>query len=225
MRTLLLLAALVHLTPADPPAGNYELRGQLPGVPAGTKVYLSQYRDLRHVRLDSAAVDGAGQFVLQGQIPEPAMYSFAVAGQPAPGFALVTATGGDSLRLSSLRGRYVVLHFWHLNPFGPEAKVRRYPGSSPAELLPLYQWAQDRPVELVSVALTPDQVRWLAEVQRTPGVNWPQAAEARGLQGPLAEAYNINRSPGFVLIGPDARLLGLGLELDEVEKQLRQLLP
>ncbi|RTQ45619.1 hypothetical protein EJV47_24315 [Hymenobacter gummosus] len=144
-------------------------------------------------------------------------------GQPAPAFALATALGGDSLRLASLRGRYVVLHFWYL--YQASASVRLAPGSRPADLLPLYHWAQGRPVELVSVAFTPDQLRWLAEVQREPGVSWPQAADARGYRGPLAESYGVNKAPGFVLIGPDAQLLGLGLDLDEVEKQLRQLLP
>lgn len=144
-------------------------------------------------------------------------------GQPAPAFALAPATGGDSLRLGSLRGRYVVLHFWY--PIAASPSVRLVPGGRPADLLPLYQWAQGRPVELVSVAFTPDQLRWLAEVQREPGVRWTQAAEARGYRGPLAETYGVNKAPSFVLIGPDGRLLGLAMDLDEVEQQLRQLLP
>lgn len=92
-------------------------------------------------------------------------------------------------------------------------------------MLPLYQWAQGRPVELVSVAFTPDQLRWLAEVQREPGVVWPQAAEPRGYRSAFAETYGVHKSPSFVLIGPDARLLGLALDLEEVQTQLRQLLP
>lgn len=144
-------------------------------------------------------------------------------GQPAPAFALATAAGGDSLRLGSLRGRYVVLHFWHPTTAAPT--VRLSPGGRPADLLPLYQWTQGRPVDLVSVAFTPDQLRWLAEVQREPGVQWPQAAEPRGYRGAFAETYGVNKAPSFVLIGPDARLLGLAMDLDEVEKQLRQLLP
>ena len=141
--------------------------------------------------------------------------------QPAPPFALATALGSDSVRLSSLRGRYVVLHFWH--PSTAASNVRLMPGGRPADLLPLYQWAQGRPVDLISVAFTADQLRWLAEVQREPGVLWPQAAEAQAYRSALAETYGVNRAPSFVLIGPDARLLGLGL--DQVDTQLRQLLP
>ncbi|OON69499.1 hypothetical protein B0919_09505 [Hymenobacter sp. CRA2] len=145
-------------------------------------------------------------------------------GQLAPNFALATAAGSDSLRLASLRGRYVVLHFWHPSSLDP-AKVVMAPGSQLTDLVPLYQRLQGRPAELVSVALTPDMLLWQAAVQREPAVRWPQAREAQGYRGRLPEALGFNKSPSFVLIDPEGKLLGIGLELNELDQQLRQLLP
>ncbi|RTQ45618.1 AhpC/TSA family protein [Hymenobacter gummosus] len=75
MRILLLLAGLsaLSVSATDP----YELRGQVRGLAAGTKVYLTQYRNQRHERLDSTQVTADGQFVLRGQVAGPDMYSLA----------------------------------------------------------------------------------------------------------------------------------------------------
>ncbi|MCC3158987.1 TlpA family protein disulfide reductase [Hymenobacter sp. 15J16-1T3B] len=109
MRTYVLLAALGCLTAAGgSEPGPYELRGQLRGVPAGTKVRLTRYQNQRHVALDSAAVDASGQFVLQGRLAEAGMYAFEVQGLKsvtrvplAPGAHVRYDGTVDKLRLSA----------------------------------------------------------------------------------------------------------------------------
>ncbi|QHJ06309.1 TlpA disulfide reductase family protein [Hymenobacter busanensis] len=77
----LLAGSGIRVVPDNPTNNPYELRGHVRDMPAGTKLYVSQYRNLHHLRLDSAVVDAAGQFVLRGQVPEPGIYSLGVSGR------------------------------------------------------------------------------------------------------------------------------------------------
>ncbi|WP_324678912.1 TlpA disulfide reductase family protein [Hymenobacter sp. GOD-10R] len=81
-------------------ATGYELRGTLLNAPAGAKILISDRREGRHVHLDSAYADAQGQFVLRGQVTEPAIYSLTVGEKRMIFPLMLPLANGVQLRLT-----------------------------------------------------------------------------------------------------------------------------
>lgn len=84
-----------HRAPTNP---AYEVRGTLQNAPQGAKVFVVDAQDGRATRLDSAAVDGRGQFILRGTVPEPAVYYLGV--EQKPELLAVPLAAGARLRVT-----------------------------------------------------------------------------------------------------------------------------
>ncbi|WP_400190848.1 redoxin domain-containing protein [Hymenobacter sp. B81] len=167
---------------AKPAKPNYELSGKLQSAPAGARVYLVDRQAGQAVRLDSAAVDAAGNFRLRGRVAEPAVYYLSVRGQPemlgvplAPGARLQVAGEASKLaQTGSVRGsaeatRYVAYEQARLRTAG---QLR--------ELLTRYQATQD-PAAKAAIEKQYDALEAAQELQakalaRQPSMLGPFAA-------------------------------------------------
>jgi beta-lactamase regulating signal transducer with metallopeptidase domain/thiol-disulfide isomerase/thioredoxin/protocatechuate 3,4-dioxygenase beta subunit len=139
-------------------------------------------------------------------------------GDPAPDFLLTPLLDGDALRLSSLRGRYVLLDFWAtwcapcVSELPALAKLHEtYKGNDHFTLL--------------GVNLDEDPVAAKSMLNRTTGA-WTQnrAGNIASERDDVLRSYAISSVPCYILIGPDGKLLHRGENLEEVAKVMERVL-
>jgi len=125
--------------------------------------------------------------------PTPPPAAGILAGRPAPDFTLALLDGG-TLRLSDLRGRWVVLNFWA--SWCPPCR-EEMPGLQRA-----YEDFRERGVAFVGVAMAdslPDARSFAREV----GITYPVGLDETG---EIALAYQVLALPITVFIDPEGRV-------------------
>jgi thiol-disulfide isomerase/thioredoxin len=136
-----------------------------------------------------------------------------LAGEMAPDTAIALADG-TALRLSDLRGKYVLLQFWG-SWCGPCRKENPH-------LARLYQQYAARGLEVVSVGIEQNPQAWQRAIQQD-GMVWKyHALESADFNGPLAREWNIRSIPAIFLLNPEGRIMGAGLRQEQLDKMLEQ---
>lgn len=135
-------------------------------------------------------------------------------GLRAPEVALPTANG-DTVRLSSLKGKVVLLDFW-ASWCGP-CRV------SNKGLAKLYPKFRDKGFEILGVSLDEDHTDWQKAVKKDK-ISWLQVIDDGGWESVTANKWRISAIPTSYLINRDGILIAMDLEGKELEKALNQLL-
>jgi peroxiredoxin len=135
-------------------------------------------------------------------------------GQPAREISLPSVSG-DTLRLSSLRGKVVLLDFW-ASWCGPCRTSNR-------SLVKLYSKYHDKGFEIFGVSLDDEPSKW-KEAIRKDKVSWWQVNDPGGWEARTALAWEVMAIPTSYLIDRDGTLLAMDLEGKELEKALKHLL-
>jgi peroxiredoxin len=135
------------------------------------------------------------------------------AGDSAPDFELVMADG-QKARLTDLRGKYVLLHFWG-----------SWCGPCRAEnpkLAAIYQQYQGQGFEIFSVGIEKTELAWQRAIERD-GLNWRyHAMESADFGGGVSQLYNIKAIPATFLLNPDGDIMGVNLLPAQIEKTLAE---
>lgn len=135
-------------------------------------------------------------------------------GHSAPTFTVKTVEG-DSLSLSELQGKFVLLEFWGTwcGPCIPEIP----------HLKKLYRERGNDSLSIVGIALDKNE-KVVKDFVDKEGMNWPQVWEEMNFKGELAEAYNIDGVPASYLINPEGKIVAKNLRgeemLDEVDQMI-----
>jgi len=135
-------------------------------------------------------------------------------GQPADEVAL-PSVNGDTIRLSSLKGKVVLLDFW-ASWCGP-CRV------SNKNLVKLYAKYKASGFEILGVSLDDEAAKWKTAI-RQDKITWLQVNDAGGWEARIAQAWGISAIPTSYLIDKDGKLLAMDLEGKELEKTLKYLL-
>jgi thiol-disulfide isomerase/thioredoxin len=135
-------------------------------------------------------------------------------GLPAAEIALPSAAG-DTLRLSSLKGKVVLLDFW-ASWCGPCRTANK-------GLAKLYDKFKDKGFEIYSVSLDSEKEDWVKAIKKDK-INWLQVLDNGGWEAVTAQRWGIYELPTSYLIGKDGRLLAMNLEGKELEKALKELI-
>ena len=125
------------------------------------------------------------------------------------------SVNGDTLRLSSLKGKVVLLYFW-ASWCGPCR-------TSNKNLTKIYSKFKDKGFEIFSVSLDDEPGDWQKAIKKDK-VNWLQVNEPGGWQAKTALAWEIMAIPTSYLIDKDGTLLAMDLEGKHLEKALKELL-
>jgi peroxiredoxin len=135
-------------------------------------------------------------------------------GQSAADIAL-PSVNGDTIRLSSLKGKVVFLDFW-ASWCGPCR-------ASNKNLVKLYSKYKDKGFEIFAVSLDDEKQKWKNAIKQDK-ISWLQVNEGGGWEAKTAQVWNISAIPTSFLIDKDGKLLAMDLQGKELEKALKYLI-
>ena len=125
------------------------------------------------------------------------------------------SVNGDTITLSSLKGKVVLLDFW-ASWCGPCRTSNR-------NLVKLYSKYHDKGFEIIGVSLGDEPSKW-KEAIRKDKVSWIQVNDPGGWEAKTAIAWEVMAIPTSYLIDRNGTLLAMDLEGRELEKALKYLL-
>lgn len=134
-------------------------------------------------------------------------------GSVAPDIALPNPDG-DTIRLSSLRGNYVLLDFWAAW-CGP---CRR---ENP-NLVRIHNQYKDKGFEIYGVSLDRDRASWLKGINEDK-LTWPLVSDLKYWSSAPAQMYGVTSIPYAILLDPEGRIIAKRIRAHELERMLAEI--
>jgi len=135
-------------------------------------------------------------------------------GQIADEIALPTPTG-DTLRLSSFRGKVVLLDFW-----ASWCKPCRAANKGMAKV---YSKFRDKGFEIYSISIDDEQDKWIRAIKQDK-ITWNQVNSKGGWYSPLVRQWGIDGIPTSFLVDKDGVLVAMDLDGKQLEETLKYML-
>lgn len=134
-------------------------------------------------------------------------------GQLAPEIALPNPDG-QVVKLSSLRGKYVLVDFW-AKWCGP---CRR---ENP-NVVAAYNKYKDKGFTVYGVSLDRNKADWVQAIAED-GLTWTHVSDLKYFQSEAAATYNISFIPFSLLLDPEGRIVAKNLREGELDKKLGEI--
>lgn len=142
-------------------------------------------------------------------------FAFLSIGSLAPEIDL-PGIDGKNIKLSSLRGKYVLIDFWAAW-CGPCRK------ESP-HLVATYKEFNQKGFEIYSVSLDNNKKDWEAAIKKDGLGAWAHVSDLKYWNSAAASDYGVDAIPFTILIDREGKILAKGLRGDELKRTLKELL-
>jgi peroxiredoxin len=136
-------------------------------------------------------------------------------GAIAPGFTQKD-TSGQSVSLSSFKGKYVLLDFW-ASWCGPCRTLH-------PKTVALFNEFKGRNFTILSVSLDKDRNKWLEAITADHLQDWPQVCDLQGPGNEVSKLYGLEAIPQNYLIGPDGSIIAKNMHHTTLHNKLAELL-
>ena len=133
----------------------------------------------------------------------------------APEFELAALSGDSTIKLSSFRGKYVLVDFW-ASWCGP---CRR---ENPT-VVAAYNKYKNKNFTILGVSLDKDKKSWATAVTAD-GLTWSHVSDLKQWESPMVGLYNFSGIPFNVLVDPNGKIIAAELRGDALEKKLAEVL-
>lgn len=134
-------------------------------------------------------------------------------GTIAPEIKLPTPNG-DTLALSSFRGKYVLLDFW--------ASWCRPCRIENPHLVKAYEKYQDKGFEIFQVSLDKKRDSWVKAIEKDQ-LYWPQVSDLKYWHSEPAKLYKVQAIPANFLIDKNGRIVAKNLRGDALDAKLSEI--
>ncbi|MEX2593258.1 MAG: TlpA disulfide reductase family protein [Anditalea sp.] len=134
-------------------------------------------------------------------------------GQPAPEIALPNPEG-EVLKLSDLRGKYVLIDFW-----AAWCKPCRLENPN---VVRLYNEYKDKGFEVFGVSLDRTKEAWVDAIEED-GLEWTQVSDLQYFNSEAAATYQINAIPATYMVDPEGKIIAKDLRGISLENKLKEL--
>lgn len=121
---------------------------------------------------------------------------------------------GETVKLSSLRGKTVILQFW--------ASYDQNSRESNRQLLKLYKRYHDRGLEIYQVSFDTSKVLWEAAMQKDE-MTWINVCDLQGQNSIAMSIYNVSSIPSNYIIAPDGALIGKDLFAARLDSKMAEI--
>jgi len=136
-------------------------------------------------------------------------------GSNAPDISLPDANG-QIVKLSSLKGKVVLLDFW-ASWCGPCRLSNR-------GMQPIYNKYKDKGLEVYGVSIDASKNAWTKAVKQDQ-INWLQVIDVKAANGnELTQTWNLQYIPSTFLIDKEGKIAAIAPEHNELENWLKRLL-
>ncbi len=122
---------------------------------------------------------------------------------------------GDSLALSSLKGKVVLIDFWA--SWCMPCRVAN------KQLVKLYKKYKDQGLVIFGISVDEDVDAWKRAIAKDK-ITWTQVIDAAGNMGPSVKTWNVTALPANFLINKAGDMVAMDIEGKELEELIRKLL-
>ena len=123
-------------------------------------------------------------------------------------------TSGKMIKLSSLRGKYVLVDFW-ASWCAPCRKEN-------PNVVAAYQKYHDKGFEIVSISLDTQKDAWLNAIHMD-GLDWKHVSDLKGWQSGLVKEYGVTVVPTSFLINKEGKVIANNLRGEALQKKMAEL--